>query len=125
MSALRSSSALLFLTALAASPPAWAWDWDDEPEQRQWRTATLDWAQDMAWDELGETWTHAELQAEIAPPPRELWCVEAPAPTQQDCQTLNTRVRTWLRAFLEVPAGDPLPLGLPVMPAECSSICAS
>lgn len=125
MSSARSAFAALCLTSLAlTSTPAFAWEWDDEPELRQWRTATLDWAQDMAWEENGESLSFAELQADFAPPPRESWCVENPAPTTQDCQTLNTRVRTWIRSFLEIPAGDPLPPGLAVMPAECASICA-
>ncbi|MCK6507571.1 hypothetical protein L6R53_30100 [Myxococcota bacterium] len=126
MPSARSAFAIPSLFAVAlGSTPAFAWEWDEEPELRQWRTATLDWAQDMAWDQNGESYTHAELEADFAPPPREAWCVENPAPTPQDCQTLNTRVRTWVRSFLSIPAGDPLPPGLPIMPAECSSICAS
>ena len=117
--------ALFFTTVSLGSTPALAWDWEDEEGLREWRTATLDWAQDIAWEEMGETYSHAQLEAGFEPPPRELWCIENPSPTTQDCQTLNTRVRTGLRGFLEIPAGDPLPPGLPVMPAECSSICSN
>lgn len=126
MPTLRSALPALALATLAfTSTAAHAWDWDEENGMREWRNESLDWAQDIAYDELGESYTHAELETSFNPPPREAWCVENPAPTPQDCQVLDTRVRSWLRRFLDLPSAAPLPPGLPIMPAECSSICSN
>lgn len=125
LSAPRSLLLPLVLAAFTlGSSPAWAWTWETEKPTRIWRPESLSWAQTIAWDELGETYSTAELQSNFAPPPREGWCVENPAPIAQDCDTLNTRVRTWLRDFLLLAPSDPLPPGLAIMPAECSSICS-
>ncbi len=115
---------LLTSTALLlSSSAAFAWEWQEEHPARIWRADTLNWAQDIALDELDLQISHQELMEDFAPPPRELWCVEAPNPTTYDCQELDFRVRSWLRDFLDVKVGQPLPQGLPFMPSECQSIC--
>lgn len=115
--------ALTASALLLASTTAFAWEWQEEHEDRIWRTDTLNWAQDILADELNLQVSHQELMTEFAPPPRELWCVEAPAPKVHDCNELNFRVRSWLRQLLELPVNMPLPPGLALMPAECQSIC--
>jgi len=65
----------------------------------------------IAWDELGESDSTAGLQSNFAQPPREGWRVD-------------TRVRTWLRDFVLLDPSDPLTPGLPVTPAQCSSVCS-
>lgn len=119
----RSLSTIAAAALLLASTPAFAWNWPEEQDNRIWRGPTLDWAQDIALDELDLQLSHQDLFEEYTPPPREQWCTENPAPSISDCEELNFRVRSWLRDFLEVPQGHPLPAGLPIMPAECQSIC--
>jgi len=116
----------LALTGLATvSLPAHAWDWGTEKLTRQWRQATIDWAQEIAQTQLGQTYSDSEIVQGFAPPPREDWCIEAPNPTQLDCQVLNSRINNWLHDFLAIPAQQSLPPSLPAWPAECSSICSS
>lgn len=90
---------------------------------RQWRPDTIAWAQDIAWTELGESYSSQEIVDLFAPPVREAWCPENPAPVTNDCDVFDFRVRVWLRDFLGLSPNDPLPAGLPLQPAECISIC--
>ena len=108
---------------LFSSTPALAWTWEDEPDFREWRTATLNWAQDIAATQLQQDYSYQELMELYEPPPREVWCLENPQPTTDDCQEKAFRVRLWLRDFLELDPFQPLPPGLPPMPPECQSIC--
>ncbi len=110
-------------TLLATATPAFAWEWESEPEFRIWRTDTIQWAQDIAYDELGESYTEQEIVQYFDPPVREVWCIEAPQPTTNDCNVYEFRVRSWLRDFLDLSPNQPLPSGLPQQPPECISIC--
>lgn len=117
-------AAPLFASAmLLTSSPAFAWDWPEEPNMRQWRPDTIQWAQDIAWQELGESYTSQEIVELFDPPTREPWCVEDPAPTSNDCDVFDFRVRVWLRDFLGLAPNEALPPGLPQQPPECISIC--
>lgn len=113
----------ILLAATLSSSPALAWAWGEEHQLRAWRPATLSWASNIAADVLDESISHEELLNEFAPPPREAWCVEAPAPAPSDCVELDFRVRVWLKDFLGLSPNQPLPPGLPFMPSECQTIC--
>lgn len=123
---MRSTLAALGALALGlVSSNAYAWEWPEEPSMRTWNSAKTEWAQDILMQVYQESWSSQDLQASFAPPPRELWCVENPAPKASDCDELDFRVRLYLRdELLELAPGEPLPTGLPIMPPECASICS-
>lgn len=109
---------ILAIVISTVSLSAYAWEWPEEQSLREWRTMTLNWASDIHPDSP----THSELLQET-PPPRELWCIESPAPTQSDCAIFRNKLAAWLRVFLEIPQEDPVDDIDPDFPKECSSIC--
>lgn len=124
---MRNRFALLgsLVLGIATATPAHAWEWPEEPGLRSWNPDKTTWAQDILFDVYGEEWDAQSLQSTFAPPPRELWCVENPAPSTSDCQELDFRIKLYLRDdLLELAPNEPLPTGLPQMPPECASICS-
>lgn len=115
------AASLLF--GLAAATPAHAWEWGGDEMQPTWRPESLTWAKNIALQVNQEQISTNQLQSSYAPPPREHWCVENPAPTPADCAVAANRLNNWIADFLDLGSQDPIPEGLAQFPKECSSIC--
>lgn len=91
------------------------WDWDEEIQFRIWRPAALSWAGQIHPQHPSP----AFLQAFVAPPPREMWCVAHVPPDAEDCEEHKARLELWAEDYLGafVPAEE---LG---WPRECPSSC--
>ena len=100
------------------------WDWDGsfKPEtygNDLWRYGTLDWAQRMDPDHPS-----FDVVKQISgPPPREPWCSTFTQPNGADCANFNLLLSNWVRSYLELPAGSPLPVNMPIYPKGCPSAC--
>lgn len=109
--------ALSFATATSTNIARAAfWDWDeDEVQERLWAGYNLSWAADIAPQHPSWTW----LQANISPPPRELWCRFNTVPTQADCNEHFARTQDWVDDYL----GEHVPLAELDYNPECASSC--
>lgn len=114
----------LFLAAIVATfssvALAGGWDWDEEDGFRVWRPSSLQWARAVDPQHRSVGW----IEANVAPPPREMWCLGATAPTATDCDIHYDRTETWLVAYLNLNNASQLPSYLPPFPAECGDYCA-
>jgi hypothetical protein len=108
------------LATFSSAALATGWDWDEEDGFRIWRPSSLQWAQAVDPQHPSIGW----INANVAPPPREMWCVGAPAPTETDCDIHYDLTEDWLVAFLGLSSPSQLPQYLPPFPAECTSICS-
>lgn len=112
----------LVMLGLLASIPAVAgdgWDLGDELEARQWRTPTLSWAQSI---HPSPPPSAAHMEADVIPPPREMWCVDS-LNWEQYCEAWEYSMEQWLHHYLDIHYSDPLPTDLPKFPKECPSLC--
>lgn len=109
-------SALLLSAALVLSAPAAHadWDWEDEQISRHWRTASLLWASEIHPSNPTTAW----IDANVAPPPKELWCDEPPPPSPQDLDKFDDLLKDWIVDYLDLGPNDPIPEN-PVFPYEC------
>lgn len=103
------------LSGSAAVAAANGWDWDEEIQFRIWRTATLQWAQDLHPQHP----TISYLANAVNPPPRELWCADPGTPTYADCEEHKARLELWAENTFGyfTPAEDL------DWPRECPSSC--
>lgn len=114
----------LILAAVAASfssvALAGGWDWDEEDGFREWRSTSLQWARAIDPQHPPVSW----IADNVAPPPREMWCIGATAPTELDCDIHYDLTEDWLVAYLGLTDPSQLPSYLPPFPPECTSICS-
>lgn len=113
------TAAVLFAPAVAS-----AYWWEDETEKledtaRIWTPASLQWASDIHPAHPSTAW----IQANVAPPARELWCDPAYAgtPGPLACDIHLDRLDTWAQGYLNVQTVPQSVFDTYV--AECPSIC--
>lgn len=106
----------LALVTLMSAPALAApgWDWEEEFSSRFWRNDSLAWAQDIHPEYINTN----VLEYDFTPPPREMWCGVG-RPSATDLQIHQALLNEWLRDFLNIPQGQPLPQNLPQFPPEC------
>ncbi len=103
---------------LAHAEPGWGWD---EIQSREWSDATLEWAVDIH-PEYSSTVT---VEQQVAPPPREMWCVENSGvdDTPQDCNIYFDLLDAWTVNYLELGLNEPIPPRALEFTPECASAC--
>jgi hypothetical protein len=111
---------LVFAVSVFASTAfgsGWDWDVAEVNDNSSWDTLTLDWAAEAHPNNP----SHAFLEANIPPPPREMWCIDST--WGENCDDWSHHMDWWLHAYLHIPLSKPLPSGLPDYPEECASSC--
>lgn len=105
------------LFAATALGNGWDWDVDAVQDNSEWSESVLQWASDIhpAHPSLDY------LEANIQPPPREMWCIDSS--WYENCEDWSDHMNDWLHQYLRVPRSAKLPAGLLDYPEECSSTC--
>ena len=116
----RTLTLLAALLAFPASAYIGGWDWDEEFQAREWRTASIAWANQIHPAHPPGAW----LEDNEGPPSREMWCEHGYDDDPDDCDIFEDLLENWLRDYLNIRPGLPVPQYLfDGYPPECKSAC--